>query len=254
MKRTTPNLFVVVPYYNEQGGMLATLQALVDQEDQDFALVLVNNCSTDGSATVARHFAQQNPSMKVDLIEETTKGTGAASDTGFRFAIAQGALWIARTDADCIPEPDWTRNLKTALRDEGLDFVAGRIQPRTDEEPPTIIWRLTLRVMIWVAENYGKIHRRGSQFRYPYFLTAGNNLAISASLYEQSGGFPRSALEDLNEDLILSEKVRTLTSRGARRPDVVVSNSARRARAYGAINTLRWYRNRGYQPDEVDVR
>ena len=108
--------------------------------------------------------------------------------------------------------------------------------------------------MIWVAENFGRIHRRGPQFKYPYFMAAGNNLAITASLYERCGGFPRTAIEHEHEDRVLSEKVRTLTTRAAVLPEAIVYNSVRRVRAYGYLNTLRWYRNHGYRPAVVDVR
>jgi len=52
----------------------------------------------------------------------------------------------------------------------------------------------------------------------------------------------------------VSSAVRRLTARAAHRGDAVVYNSARRVRAYGYINTLRWYRNHGYRGGEVDVR
>lgn len=247
-------LFVVVPFYNEERGMAATLRALAEQVDHDFVLLLVDNASTDASAALADDFARSNPAMNIRILREPEKGTGAASDTGFRFAIEQGARWIARTDADCLPDPEWVLNLKAALRDDGLEFVAGRILPRTDEQPLSLSWRVTLAAMLWMAKSYGKIHRRGAQFQYPYFMAAGNNMAISASLYERSGGFPRSSLEELNEDRELSEKVRTLTTRGEMRRDIIVRNSVRRVRAYGVVNTLRWYRNRGNRPDVVDIR
>ncbi|MDH5241379.1 MAG: glycosyltransferase [Gammaproteobacteria bacterium] len=247
-------LFVVVPFYNEEHGISATLNALSEQDDNEFTLLMVDNGSTDASAAIVNQFAKDHPSLRIRMICESQKGTGAASDTGFRAAILQGADWIARTDADCVPAPDWTRNIKAALRDEGLEFVAGKILPRTDEEPLTTGRKIMLSTMLWLAESYGKIHRRGSKFKYPYFMAAGNNLAITASLYERSGGFLRSRLEDLNEDRALSEAVRTITSRGGLRKNILVRNSIRRVRAYGALNTLRWYRNRGYRPAEVDIR
>jgi hypothetical protein len=117
------------------------------------------------------------------------------------------------------------------------------------------LWdRLILRGMIWIAERYGRLHRNGRRFRYPYLMAAGNNLAITAALYERSGGFPRSAIEEVHEDRALAESVRVLTTHAARCPDVVVYNSIRRVRAYGYVNTLRWYRNHGYRGATVDVR
>lgn len=245
---------VVVPYFNEAGGMQATLDALAAQTDRDFRLVLVDNGSTDGSADLARAFAEGQPALDVQLVHEPRKGTGAAADTGFRHAIAQGARIIARTDADCLPRADWVQNIRRAMDEDGLLFVAGKIAAREDEAPLGRRQRLVLAGMLWLAENYGRLHRRGPQFKYPYFMAAGNNLAITAELYQASGGFPRSAIEQQHEDRALSEAVRTLTTRAAVRHDVVVYNSLRRVRAWGYLNTLRWYRNHGYRPAVVDVR
>lgn len=243
---------VVVPVYNEEAGLGATLEALATQSDRAFALFLVDNGSTDRSAELAARFAAEAP-FTVHLFHERQKGTGAASDTGFRAAIAAGARIIARTDADCIPHVDWVRNLKQAMLVDGLAFVAGKIKPRPDEAL-SLADRVILPAMIWIAEHYGRLHRRGPQFRYPYFMAAGNNLAVTAELYQLAGGFPRTAIEEMHEDRALSEAIRTLTTRAAVRPEVIVYNSARRVRAYGYVNTLRWYRNHGYRPPVVDVR
>ncbi len=244
--------FVVVPCYNEARGLPATLRALAEQTDTAFTLVVVDNASTDESAHVVREFAARAP-FPVELVRELKKGTGAASDTGFRAAIARGALWIARTDADCLPHREWVARLKDALVADGLEFVAGRIVPREDEGL-SLRERLVLPVMIALAERYGRFVRRGPQFRYPYFMAAGNNLAIAATLYVAAGGFPRTAIETAHEDRELSERVRTLTDRAEVRRDIVVYNSVRRVRAYGFVNVLRWYRNHGYRPAVVDVR
>ena len=244
--------FVVVPCYNEESGMMATLRALANQTDRAFTLVVVDNGSTDRSVAVATGFAWEAP-FPVEVIHERAKGTGAASDTGFRHAIARGAVWIARTDADCLPAADWIAMLKKALVHDALEFVAGRIVPRADEIL-SLRERVVLPIMIALAERYGRYTRRGPQFRYPYFMAAGNNLAISAELYVKAGGFPRTAIEHAHEDRELSERVRTLTARAEVRREIVVFNSVRRVRAYGFVNVLRWYRNHGYRPAVVDVR
>lgn len=251
---TDSPLYVVVPFYNEAGGMHATLHALAAQDDADFTLVLIDNGSTDDGRRVAEQFAASHPGVRTVIIDEPQKGTGAAADTGFRFAIANGAEIIARTDADCLPHPTWVRRIRHAFVADNLEFVGGRIAPRLDEHPISITTRAILAFMIFAAENYGRFTRLGPQFKHPYFMAAGNNLAITAGLYEACGGFPRTRIEEEHEDRALSESVRTITSRAARRPEIIVYNSVRRVRAYGYLNTLRWYRNHGYRPAVVDIR
>ncbi len=248
------NFFVVVPFYNEARGMTATLEALAAQSDREFTLVLVDNGSTDGSGDVARGFGSRHPELRVDVIEEPCKGTGAASDTGFRHAIAEGATHIARTDADCLPERDWVQKLKSAFTQDGLEFVAGKIVPRTDDFELTRLERATIPLLVGAAERFGRIHRRGRRFKYPYILAVGNNLAITAQLYQRAGGFPRTSIDTVHEDRELSERVRTLTTRGAFKPEIVVANSVRRARRYGYVRTILWYVAHRGGLREVDVR
>ncbi len=246
---------VVVPFFNEARWLPATLAALASQSDTEFELVLVDNASTDASPAIAARFAADAP-FPVRIVRERQKGTGAAADTGFRAAIASGARWIARTDADCLPHRDWVKNIRRALCADGLEFVGGIQRPRADEVAPGSARDVMLRALIWVVQYYGVLlpRRRGSQFQYPYFMVAGNNLAIAANLYVRAGGFPRSRIEELHEDRALSETVRTLTPRGAFRSDIIVHASARRVAAYGPVNTLRWYRNHGFRGAVVDVR
>ncbi len=244
---------VVVPCFQEERGLTATLRALAQQQDTNFTLIFVDNGSTDRSVELVESFARDDAPFPVEILHECEKGTGAASDTGFRFAMARGARHIARTDADCLPAADWVAKLRQALTTDGLEFVAGRIVPREDEAL-TLRERFVLPLMIALAERYGRWTRRGPQFMYPYFMAAGNNLAISAELYDRAGGFPRTAIEVAHEDRELSERVRQLTHRAAVRRDIVVYNSVRRVRAYGFVNVLRWYRNHGYRPAVIDVR
>jgi glycosyltransferase involved in cell wall biosynthesis len=256
---TTPTapagaLFVVVPYFDEERWLSATLAALAVQSDTRFTLVLVDNASRDRSAAIAQEFARSSPIASVECISEPLKGTGAAADTGFRHAIARGAKWIARTDADCLPDRDWVRNIKRAFTESELEFIAGAVRARADEAPLSWIDRVALPAVHALIASYGRLTRRGPQYRYESILVVGNNLAISADLYLASGGFPRTRLEQGPNDRPLAEAVRQLTTRAALREDVVVYNSLRRLRAFGYLNTLRWYRNRGYVPTHVDIR
>ncbi|WP_329087857.1 MULTISPECIES: glycosyltransferase [unclassified Streptosporangium] len=242
------DLWVIIPAYNEAPGIEATLRALAEQDDRDFTLLVVDNASTDGTAEVVRRHG-------VQVVVETRKGTGAASDTGMRHAIAHGATHLARTDADCLPRPDWVRNIRRAFGD-GLEMVGGQLRPRTDEFRLKFWERHLIPFVVEVAATFGRFRpgNRDPRYRGPYVMMPGATLAITADLYERAGGFPRTAIEEVHEDRALVNRVRTLTPAYASRRDVVVFGSVRRLRAYGLAGTLAWYADHHYRPDVIDVR
>lgn len=242
------NLWVVVPAFDEAAGIGATLDALAAQQDRDFGLVVVDNASTDGTADVVR----AHP-LPAEVVLEPQRGTGAAADTGMRWAIAAGATHLARTDADCLPAPDWTARVRAAFA--GLDLVAGRLLPRRDEGLPA--WQRGVLVgAVGVAGTFGRFRpgNRVAGALGPYVMSAGCNMAITAELYERAGGFPRTRIQDVHEDRALVNAVRPLTARYGARRDVVVRGSSRRVRAWGLVRTLGWYADHRYRPEHVDIR
>lgn len=243
---------MVVPAYNEAAGITATLRALAEQDDRDFSLVVVDNASTDGTADVVRSFGFPGD---LHVVHEPHKGTGAAADTGMRFAIARGATHLARTDADCLPAPDWTARVRAAFR-SGLQLIGGRLRPRTDEAPLSPPRRAALVAATEAAVLFGRIRpgNRGSGYLGPYIMAPGCNMAITAELYERAGGFPRTAIEELHEDRALVNAVRLLTAAYGQRRDVRVLGSARRVREWGLRRTLGWYADHRYRPEVVDIR
>ncbi|MEV0730188.1 glycosyltransferase family 2 protein [Polymorphospora sp. NPDC050346] len=244
-------LWVVVPAYDEAGAIGTTLTALAAQTDPDFALVVVDNNSTDGTADVVRRFAAGAP-FPVDVVTEPRPGAGTAADTGCRHAIAAGATLLLRTDADCRPAPDWVATAK-ALLDSGAEMVCGRSVPRRDERPSFAERRL-FPAAVRAAGVYGRFRRthRAAGFRTPYVLCHGHNLALTADLYVRCGGIPRITLRDGADDLDLLNRARRHTDRIVRAEHLVVENSLRRLRAWGPRRTLLWYWDRRWQPTEPE--
>ncbi|GII87982.1 glycosyl transferase [Sphaerisporangium siamense] len=247
------NLWVIVPAYNEAKGIEATLRALEDQDDRAFTLVVVDNMSTDATAEVVRAYAAGS-SLTVEIVTERRKGTGAASDTGMRHAIARGATHLLRTDADCLPRRDWVRAMKRGFAD-GLEMVGGLLRPRTDEFRLKFWERWLLPSVVETAALFGRV-RPGNRGAYlgPYVMMPGATVGITAALYERAGGFPRTAIEEVHEDRALVNRVRAITRAYGTRRDVVVYGSVRRLRAYGLAGTLAWYADHHYRPEVVDVR
>ncbi|MDI6102507.1 glycosyltransferase family 2 protein [Actinoplanes sp. NEAU-A12] len=249
-------LAVVVPAYNEAASIGGTLAALAAQTDHAFRLVVVDNASTDGTAGLVRRFAATAP-FPVEVVTETEPGAGTAADTGFRHAIATGATLLARTDADCLPAANWVATLRAYL-DAGGEMVCGRSVPRRDERPSWAEANV-FPAAVRLAALYGRYRKkhRAAEFRTPFVLVHGHNLALTADLYRRCGGTAREALEDGSEDVTLLNRARRCTDRIIRAEDVVVEASLRRLRAWGARRTLMWYWDRRYRPPtspQVHVR
>jgi glycosyltransferase involved in cell wall biosynthesis len=236
-------LWVVVPAYQEEARIGATLAALRAQTDRDFRLLVVDNGSIDDTARIAREAG-------AEVIVETEKGVGCAVDTGFRYAISNGARWLARTDADCLPRPGWLAAARSSLAG-GAQMVCGRITARHDEHGPA--GRAFFAGLVTLAATFGRLRpaHRDAGYLSPYRMHAGNNMAITAELYEACGGMPRRPSPT---DRTFLNRVRRTTPAIVHSRHMVVANSTRRLRAYGVLGTAKWYLDRGSGALTADPR
>jgi glycosyltransferase involved in cell wall biosynthesis len=236
-------MWVIVPAYDEAARIGATLDALAAQTDTGFRLLVVDNGSTDATAAIAR-------AAGAEVLTEAEKGVGCAVDSGFRYAIAHGATLLARTDADCLPRPGWLAAARSSFA-AGAEMVCGRITARRDEHG--LAGRAVFAVLVRLATAFGRLRpaHRSAGYRAPYRMHAGNNMAITARLYEACGGMPRRPSPT---DRTFLNRVRRTTSSIVHNRDMVVENSTRRLRAYGVVGTAKWYLDRGSGTLPVDPR
>ncbi|GAA1457893.1 glycosyltransferase [Williamsia maris] len=246
-----PAVAVIVPMYNEKHLVLDTLRALEAQRfDQPvhrdvlggFRVILVDNNSTDDTATIVSDFILAGTTVPFEMITEREKGTGSAADAGARRAIELGATYIARTDADTLPAPDWLASITAPLL-SGKRLVGGRVRARSGDGMQSTVfnavgrlWRVG-HLVEWVrTRNHDPDKRRS-------FAVVGNNLAIDAEMYEKSGGFPRTSIEEADEDQVLQQRVRAITGGDgiALAPNAIVYTSLRRLDEYGTQGFVSWY-------------
>ena len=115
-------LSIVIPVYNEA----ATIAAIVDlvrsvEVGLEKEILLVDDCSRDGTLDVLKKMAAENPDLKV-LFHEVNKGKGAALRTGF--AAATGDIVLIQ-DADLEYDPKEYPRLLQPILDGHADVVYG---------------------------------------------------------------------------------------------------------------------------------
>jgi len=98
-----PRISVIVPNYNHLKYLPERLESILGQSFQDFELILLDDCSTDGSAAYLDSFAD-NPKVKAVIHGESNSGS-AFKQWRKGFEAASGELiWIAESDDSCSPE------------------------------------------------------------------------------------------------------------------------------------------------------
>lgn len=237
---------VIVPAYNEEDNIDQTLLSLSFQQGVDpenSALIVVDNNSTDRTADAVRESMNyfRHAFAHRHVITEAQKGTGAAADTGFRFAIEElGASVLARVDADTITMPDWAGSIQKKFKKRpNTALLTGPVGAWGDGNPHALD-SLILPPVKCISKVVKTIQYRSfGMLRF----APGHNMATTAEVYEEVGGFSRVAFGEKSDDVEYSLKVAKefglKTMRYERHMQVFTSQ--RRLRAMGYIGALGFY-------------
>lgn len=115
-QKLPPEVWVVVPAYNEAARLAATLESLLTVAT---SVVVVDDGSPDDTARVAAQYPVWVLRHVVNL------GQGAAIQTGITFSLRQGAEYVATFDADGQHVPGDLTRLLRALRENHADYALG---------------------------------------------------------------------------------------------------------------------------------
>jgi glycosyltransferase involved in cell wall biosynthesis len=204
---------VVVPAHNEEVFLDRCLQALLRAAawpglgGEQVRIVVVLDACTDRSLSVASAY----PVMRVAI---AARNVGQARGVGASELLAQGARWLAFTDADSVVSETWLADQLSL----GVDAVCGCVSVEDWSEHTPMVQR-----------RYDALYQHRDGHRHVH----GANLGVSATAYEAAGGFPALGL---SEDVAL---VHALLANGANVAWSAlprVATSARRAaRAFGGF-------------------
>ena len=186
MRQEQPFFSIVVPTYARPKQLAACLRALalLEYPRDHFEVIVID----DGSETPPEDVvAPLRDRLDVTLLTQPNAGPAAARNTGA--AEARGEF-LAFTDDDCAPAPDWLQRLAARFAAAPDPMIGGRTLNVLNDNPYSTASQLL------IAYLYGYFNADPSQARF----FASNNLALSAQRFQTIGGFDatytRAAAED----------------------------------------------------------
>ena len=244
---------VILATRNRAALLADTLEAIDRQRwprDRLEVVVADNNSSDDTRARVETAAAREGAPI-IRYLHVVEPGKSFAVNAAL--AQASGDLLVF-TDDDVRPEPDWIERLAAAFERTGADFVAGRILPRWESEPPRWL-SPSLYGVLAVPEN--GTASRPIDSSHSAIIPIGANMAVRRHVVDRIGGL-RTDLGKLDGTLRTGEDheffLRMLQAgfRGAYEPSAVVRHwvpSARLTRDYFE----RWLRQNGHDVARLDA-
>lgn len=204
---TTPEVSVVVPYYEAQRQLDRLLAALDVQElpADRFEVVVAD----DGSAVppaVGRH------AYRARVVRQEDDGFRAAAARNLGASVATGRV-LCFLDQDCVPEPGYLRRVLEAAAPWSL-VVGHRRHARLEgwDGPRVRDWLLggcapdRLPEPGWLAEGYARTHDLREPDERAYQLVIGAVVSLTRDLFVALGGFDGEIREYGGEDWDLGHR------------------------------------------------
>ena len=171
--KNQPYISVILPAFNEEKKIAATLEALERQTypADRYEIILVDNGSSDQTKEIAAQFD------KVRVIDElSAQGPDPCRNTGIQQA--KGDV-VAFLDADCRAKGNWLEEGIQILDEQNADLAGGQVIFELSDNPTAAEYYEISNLVT----NKETIAKRG--------VTGGGNLFVRRKVFEAGVTFPR---------------------------------------------------------------
>ena len=114
-----PKISVIVPVYNVEKYLSRSLDCLINQTLSDIDIILINDCSTDGSLGVMQEYASKDERIKIIDLKENS-GAAVARNKGLEIATGE---YLGFIDPDDSIDLNYYEELYKAAIEGDYDIV-----------------------------------------------------------------------------------------------------------------------------------
>lgn len=179
------NISICITVLNEEYSISKLLDSLLVQSKKASEIIIVDGGSIDKTVEIIKHYQK-----KYSLIKLVVNKSTRAEARNIAVDLAKSEI-VAMTDAGCITDLDWLKNITTPFETGKVDVVAG-------------FYTMTGKTKLQKAMSVymGVTPKRFNQ----KFLPSTRSIAFTKKIWEEVGGFPEKA-EGTAEDTLFNLKL-----------------------------------------------
>jgi GT2 family glycosyltransferase len=183
---------VIIPTYARPCQLASCLESLtrLQPPTAGFEVIVVDDGSPRRLDHVVKPYCDR---LNLTLLRKHNEGPGAARNTGARAARGR---FLAFTDDDCCPAPDWLTALARRFEQTPRNLLGGRTVNRLTRNPYAVSSQMIVDMV------YAFYNRDPEASRF----FASNNFAVPADLFRQIGGFDSQRFPFSAEDRELCDR------------------------------------------------
>jgi glycosyltransferase involved in cell wall biosynthesis len=174
---------VVVCTYNRQEYLPDCLKHLAAQsaQSQDYEILIIDNKSTDNTATIAQDFIKDHPELNAYYFCETNQGHTFARNRGINEATGEILSFI---DDDAFVDYHFIKEIQSYFNQNNeVSAIGGKISPVYEGENPK--WMSKYLLTLVSALDMGNTPKKFKGSKFPI----GANMAFRAEVFEKYGLF-----------------------------------------------------------------
>lgn len=122
---------IIIPVFNAQDYINETLKSVLSQNDVQFEVIVVDDCSTDFTEDCVKNFIQEDNKVRYLKLKKNSGGPASPRNKGIEYAISD---WIAFCDSDDLWHPDKLKIQLQVANNINADFICTEIEDFIDSE------------------------------------------------------------------------------------------------------------------------
>lgn len=206
-----PSVSVLIPAWNEEVGVVKTLESVINTQYPELEVIVINDGSTDQTDTVIKQFMDENPELvaeaKVRYIYKENGGKAQALNTGLEAARNEIIVTI---DADSVMDEEAIMRIVQPFGDPEVAAVAGNVTIGNKKQSIGFIQQLEY--------LYGFYFKRADSVFSSVYIVGGAAASYRAETIREAGGFDG---EIITEDIELSTRLLNLGHKVRYVPDAI---------------------------------